>query len=218
MLSLNSIEHIIWDWNGTLVDDLQLCVKVINRILNQRDLPRITVQQYKETFDFPVINYYQRLGFDLENDSFEGLSDEFVSAYESERRSLSLHSGAIEALQFFQLNDIPQCMLSATKIDLLLSTLREHGIAPFFKSVLGLDHHYAHGKIHLGNTWMKNNHLEKENVLFIGDTLHDLKVAKAMGINCILVVTGHNSEKRLKAHHSEVMNNLHEVLERFNTN
>ncbi len=216
MPSFKSIEHVIWDWNGTLLDDVQLCVDVINRILHQRSLPRISVRQYRETFDFPVIDYYLKLGFNLKKDSFEDLTDEFIGAYESKRRSLQLHPGAKEALRIFQRNRIPQCMLSAAKKESLLSYLHQYGITSFFKSVLGLDHHYADGKIHLGNKWIRNHHLEKERILFIGDTLHDLKVARAMGVRCILVVTGHNSESRLKAHHNEVVGNLHEVLQRFN--
>ena len=216
MQTFSSIEHVIWDWNGTLVDDVQLCVDVINRILHQRDLPEITVQRYRETFDFPVIDYYRKLGFNLEKDSFEDLSHEFIGAYESKRRSLQLHSGAKEALRTFRRNRIPQCMLSAAKKESLLSYLGQHGITSFFKSILGLDHHYADGKFQLGNRWIRNNRLEKENILFIGDTLHDLKVARAMGVRCILVVTGHNSESRLKAHHNEVVDNLHQVLQRFN--
>lgn len=216
MQSFNSIEHVIWDWNGTLVDDVQLCVDVINRILDQRDLPRVTVRQYRETFDFPVIDYYRKLGFNLKEDSFEALTEEFIGAYESKRRSLKLHSGAKEALQVFQGNRIAQCMLSAANMESLLSNLCQHGITSFFKSILGLDHHYADGKFHLGNRWIRNNHLEKEKILYIGDTLHDLQVAQAMGVRCILVVTGHNSEGRLRAHHNEVAGNLHQVLQWFN--
>ncbi len=216
MQTFSSIEHVIWDWNGTLVDDVQLCVDVINRILHQRDLPRTTVRQYREAFDFPVIDYYRKLGFNLKKDSFEDLTHEFISAYERKRWSLKLHSGAKEALQVFQRNRIPQCMLSAANQESLLSNLGQHGITSYFKSILGLDHHFADGKFQLGNRWIRKNHLEKEKILFIGDTLHDLKVARAMGVRCILVVTGHNSESRLKAHHNEVVGNLHEVLQRFN--
>ena len=216
MPSFNSIEHVIWDWNGTLVDDVQLCVDVINRILHERDLPTISVRQYRETFDFPVIDYYHKLGFDMSKDSFEALTDEFISAYEKGRWALQLQSGAKEALQVFHRNRIPQCMLSAANKKTLLSNLGQHGLTAYFKSILALNHHYAHGKIELGHQWIRNNHLKKEKILYIGDTLHDLQVAKAMGVNCILVVNGHNSKDRLRAHHHEVAPNLPEVLRRLN--
>ena len=53
--------HIIWDWNGTLLDDAWLCVDVMNGMLRERRLPTRTLDQYKEVFDFPVRNYYETL-------------------------------------------------------------------------------------------------------------------------------------------------------------
>ena len=207
------IKHIIWDWNGTLVDDAQRCVDIMNGIRSRRSMSLISLEDYRRLFDFPVIEYYRRIGFDLKKHPFETLSNEFISEYIQLRKNLPLQPGALEALTFFKDNKIPQCVLSATQSDALIKTLDEHKLTSFFKTTLGLDHHYADGKAHLGETWLKINNINKEHVLFIGDTLHDKEVAMGMGIHYILISKGHHSETRLRKRSSKVLNSLHEFLE-----
>ena len=209
------IKHIIWDWNGTLVDDTEFCVNIINRVLKRRTLPEIDVEAYRDTFDFPVIDYYKRIGFDLTKHDFKVLSSEFINAYIDGRRQLKLHNGAIEMLRLFAIQKIPQCLLSASQTHALKETLREHSIDHFFKTVLGLDHHYADGKAHLGNQWLEQHDVDKKHVLFIGDTLHDLEVANEIGIRCILIASGHHSKARLCSAHPYVMDHLKQLLGQF---
>jgi len=179
-------------------------------------MPRITLDEYREAFDFPVIEYYRTIGFDLEKYSFEMLSDEFISAYIASRKNLKLQPGAQEALNFFKARNVLQCMLSASQSEALRQTLIEHNVHNFFHTVLGLDHHYADGKAHLGQTWLKNNHASKDSVMFVGDTLHDLEVAETMGINCVLISNGHQSSERLASSSARVVDSVHELLALFN--
>ena len=74
MISTPKIKYIIWDWNGTLIDDAWLFVDLMNDELNSRNLPNITINDYQKYFTFPVKKYYEklgRLGFDLA-DTFAG--------------------------------------------------------------------------------------------------------------------------------------------------
>ncbi len=210
-----SIKHIIWDWNGTLINDVLLCVNVINHILRENNLTEVTQDEYRSKFEFPVINYYIELGFDFDRTSFEKLSDQFIEYYEKQRHTLRLHKHAKKAFEFFKEKQISQCMLSATKHSLLVDHLKDHNVFHYFKTILGLDHHYADGKVHLGNEWLKINKIKKKEVLFIGDTDHDLDVAKAMGIHCILLSHGHHSHQRLSEIHPHVLNNIEELLQLF---
>lgn len=65
---------LIWDWNGTLLNDLQLCVTVMSDMLKGRDLPLLTAERYREVFGFPVKDYYVKLGFNFGIESFEIIS------------------------------------------------------------------------------------------------------------------------------------------------
>ena len=51
-------KHIIWDWNGTLLDDRWLCIEAINKTLTKRNMNTITDNEYVELFCFPVKDYY----------------------------------------------------------------------------------------------------------------------------------------------------------------
>jgi phosphoglycolate phosphatase len=209
------IKHIIWDWNGTLVDDAQRCVDLLNGIRAKRAMPSISLESYRGLFDFPVREYYRRIGFDLQKDSFESLSNEFISGYIASRKNLPLQAGTLDALNFFKQRKLPQCILSATQSETLKQTLKEYGIDKYFNTVMGLDHHYADGKAHLGEVWLKMHTINKDHVLFIGDTLHDVEVANKMGIECILVSTGHHSKERLETSQKTVLDNLQELIDLF---
>ena len=85
-------KHIIWDWNGTLLDARWLCVEGINNALDKRGLKTINEQMYKDIFSFPVKDYYQKLGFDFSVEPFEIAGDEFVLYYEKHFNRTKLHS------------------------------------------------------------------------------------------------------------------------------
>jgi hypothetical protein len=58
-------KNIIWDWNGTLLNDITICIKSMNILLKERTLPLISEDKYRDIFTFPVRNYYEQLGFDF---------------------------------------------------------------------------------------------------------------------------------------------------------
>ena len=91
-------KHIIWDWNGTLLDDRWLCVAAINQTLSLRNMDIIDEEQYKEIFCFPVIEYYIKLGFDFNDEPFSIVGTEFIDFYNKNFRKARLHSNALQVL------------------------------------------------------------------------------------------------------------------------
>jgi phosphoglycolate phosphatase len=200
--------HIIWDWNGTLLDDLDLCVDVMNGLLDRRSLPLLDRARYHRLFDFPVRAYYERLGFDFARDSFEELSVEFISAYDARRWECRLQPGAQTILGSLQAAGLSQSVLSAYRQETLREIVGHFGLTPHFKRILGLDNIYAHSKAELGRNWVAELGLPRGEILLIGDTLHDLDVARAIGVNCVLVACGHHPEARLRSHTDHVLADL----------
>ncbi len=78
---LGDIDHVIWDWNGTLLNDVPHAVETINFMLEPRGLPLMNIERYREVFSFPVRRYYETLGFDLQAESFAHLCDQFVDRF-----------------------------------------------------------------------------------------------------------------------------------------
>lgn len=205
--------HIIWDWNGTLLDDLQACVDAINILLTRRHLPRVTVQQYLDVFDFPVRNYYLKLGFDFSRDNWNDVAVEYHAAYATTSLAAPLRQGAKAALDRLQANDIGVSILSACELGLLKRMMKERGIIHYFEHIYGLDDLYAASKVDLGHSLLKKTGLPRENTLMVGDTTHDYEVAQAMGIPCLLMTGGHQSEAKLATLHSPIATTLDGVLQ-----
>jgi len=192
-------QHIIWDWNGTLWNDTWLCTEINNQMLQQRGLPLITVETYQAKLCFPVSDYYCQLGFDYAQDSYDQLAEEFISIYEQRRFECVLQEGARELIEQLHERGIPQAVLSAYQQDTLWQAVDHFELAPFFDDVIGLNDIYAAGKVENGLKYISGFDLARDDILFIGDTIHDFEVAEAMGVHCVLVANGHNSRPRLEA-------------------
>lgn len=188
---------LLWDWNGTLFDDGDYGVRIVNAMLRKRQLPELDREAHSRLFDFPVQRYYERLGFDFAAEPFEQLSHEFVAAYYAEVHSCEPRSHARAALKAAQQAGLRQFVLSATHQDFLRKLVDNCDFAPFFEDLLGIDSVHAPGKIDRGLQWLRQSRHAPGEVLLIGDTLHDAEVANAMGIHCWLVAGGHHPAERL---------------------
>jgi len=224
-------KHIIWDWNGTLLDDSWLCVDVMDGLLTRRNMPGLTLKRYQKVFDFPVIDYYRRLGFDFEKESFEVSGTEFIVEYEKRRHEIQLQPDAKNTLEKVSKMGITQSLLSAYKQKTLEELMDYLAVRQFFIKVIGLDDHYAHSKIESGIQWMaellsgsecvsssdestprKSQGYSTGEVLFVGDTRHDHEVAEAMGIDCVLIPSGHHTREKLENCGVPLLDSLKDVV------
>lgn len=205
------IRHIIWDWNGTLLNDLDLCLKIINEMLKSRDLPAITRECYLELFDFPVKEYYERIGFDFSREPFEAISTQFIKSYEAGRPDCDLMEGVPEILATIQRKGISQSILSASKGSYLVKAISDYGIAEIFDSVQGLDNHHASGKLDLAREFIRNYQLLPADFLLVGDTTHDAAIASSLGFHCVLIPNGHHSRTRLVEAGFPILDSLKDI-------
>lgn len=191
-------DTIIWDWNGTLLDDLELSIKAVNVLLKERDLPILTLDRYKDIFGFPVINYYEKAGFDFSKEPFEIPARQYVKLYASGESDLKLFPDVVDTLSFFKDNNYRQIVLSAMKEDNLRKMISNAGISHFFDGIFGIKDNYAREKVSIGKQVVENLNLNPEKCLMIGDTLHDAEVAEQCGFDCILFSGGHVAKQRLE--------------------
>ena len=210
-LDIKQYSHILWDWNGTLLDDAWLCVEVMNRMLAERNLQPLTLQRYRDIFDFPVKDYYLTLGFDFEKEPFEKVGMDFMNLYNLRQNECTLHPETTGVLLKIAGKGIPQSVLSAREEMELRTEIKKSGIASFFDKIYGLDDHYAHGKTDVGVKLITDLGLPAEELLFIGDTLHDAEVAKELNIDCILIPEGHHSLEKLSGSGLPVIASLKEL-------
>ena len=204
-------QHIIWDWNGTLLDDTWLSIKAINILLQRYKLPQINVCNYRDTFMFPVKQYYEKIGFNLLEPSFRQLSSEFIDEYKARMFQLHLHAGSKRVLKLIDGLGCSQSLLSAAHQKMLNTLTQYLEIRPFFQKIIGLENHYATSKLEVGQAWMNELHIDPRNVVLIGDTVHDHEVAQNIGVDCVLVAYGHNSYARLVKTGAQVFDNITEL-------
>ena len=216
MLTSSKYKHIIWDWNGTLLDDGWLFVDVMNSILKQRGMNVITVEKYREIFKFPVKDYYLELGFNLEKEPFEVCGLEFIKAYNDRRFDAMLYPRARSLLIELKEMGISHSILSAQHQNLLDDLTQYYKIRDHFIAIIGLDNHYAYSKIENGIDWVSKINFNLHEILLIGDTDHDFEVAKAIGIDCLLLSHGHHCLRRLKKTGTLVLQNLMDIFSFFN--
>ena len=190
--------HVIWDFNGTLLDDVAACIASANELLVAHSLPPLpSAEEYRARFGFPIIDYYRRLGFDFDKVSYETLAPEWVAYYMKNVRSSGLCAGVREVLGEVRSRGVPQWILSATEREMLRGQVGALGILDYFEDVLGMGTIHAYSKEEIAVAWRREH--PDEQVLFVGDTDHDAAVAAAMGADCVLLTTGHQSRERLEA-------------------
>ncbi len=205
-------KHIIWDWNGTLFNDVELCVAILNNLLRSKGIPAVTLHVYKDIFTFPVRDYYAKAGLDLEKYSFKELGKQWMDEYQRRRLEGKLFGRVNEILDKISKNRIEQSILSAYKQDTLLELVNHFELRHYFTHLTGLDHIYATSKVELGKDLMKKLNHHYSNVLLIGDTVHDFDVAQELNAGCVLIADGHQSMEKLLKCGVTVYNNLDELI------
>lgn len=210
---MRKCKHIIWDWNGTLLNDQKACVDAINLLLERRRLPTVTVRQYLDIFDFPVKDYYLKLGFDFSKDDWAAVAVEYHAAYAQTSAAAPLRQGTIAALETLKSYGFGMSVLSACELALLKRMMTERHVTSYFDPIYGLDDLYAASKLDLGHALLKNTRLPLAETLMVGDTTHDYEVACALGIPCLLMTGGHQSEVKLAALGCPIASSLTDVVQ-----
>ena len=205
--------HVVWDFNGTILNDVRLGIDCVNIMLEKRGLPVIPDEDaYRHVFGFPIDDYYRRLGFDFEKEDYDTvLAPEWVALYLAGEKSCPMNDGVPETLEALRKQGIPQLVLSASKIQQVEDQLTRLGIRGEFREVLGLDNIHARSKAHLAVTW-KEAHPDAIP-LFVGDTIHDADVAATIGADCVLYLGGHQPREILEAKGLPLIQNISELLE-----
>lgn len=190
-------KRLIWDWNGTLLDDVSAAVNALNRMLVSREASPITVEHYRRRFGFPVRPFYAELGVDLDKWDWDDICKDFHDFVAAEPQNV--RADAFTALSLARDLGFRQCVLSALRQDLLEDALERNGLREFFDFVYGVDNLDGASKLQRGRELVDAIGLGIRDSILIGDTLHDAEVAKALGVGCILVSCGHQSPDRLVA-------------------
>lgn len=206
---------IIWDFNGTLLNDMQVCIDCMNIMLKERGLPALDLKRYRDIFTFPVRDYYLSLGFDFQKEPFEIPAHEFIDLYRKNMHLAPLQKDAIEILEHFDQRQFNQVILSAMEQEFLVDTLKLKSILKYFDRVAGITNHLGEGKLEMAKELISYLGRKPEEIYLIGDTVHDYEVAQGSGIACILIARGHQSFERLISLDCLVIEDMKALIDKF---
>jgi len=205
------IKLILWDWNGTLVDDANLCVEILNGLLDEYGKKNITLDFYRENFSFPVVNFYRKVSLPHQGNEFDEISKKFITRYREKWMKCSLQENTLDILEHLQNLDIRQMILSAGNQYDVEKFVKHYGLNTYFERILGTDNIKAEGKVELAMRFFSNNKYKSDEILIIGDTLHDLEIGNKIGCKTILSSMGHNSKSFLAGFHNYLIDDLRDI-------
>ena len=205
-------DYCIWDFNGTILDDVELGMNSVNILLRERGLPCIPGrEEYRKKFDFPIIDYYRSLGFDFESYPYEELAKLWIDLYMRDLDTAKMFDGVVGALDMFDRMGLKQTVLSASERKMLVGQIKGLGIYDRFEEILGIDNIYGDSKLALAKDWRARH--PEERVMFIGDTVHDCHTAELLGADCFIVCAGHQCRERFAGKNVKLFSSLEELTE-----
>ena len=205
------VRHVIWDWNGTLVDDVSLCVQILNQELKAHQCEEISINEYRQKFFFPVACYYKKLGLPYSGSKYKGLAIRYICEYRQRFKECQLHNGAFKTLEWLNSQRISQSILSAGKKSDLESFVKHFAVDQFFCFIDGAKDIEARGKNERAHEHLSEMGINPADALLVGDTSHDWEVAQIIGCRSLLFTRGHVETDRLKRDGSTLITSLSQV-------
>jgi phosphoglycolate phosphatase-like HAD superfamily hydrolase len=194
--------HIVWDWNGTLLDDHDAIYRAACELFAARGLEPVTLARYRELYTRPIAAFYGRLFGTVPTPAeMAVLDEEFHAAYRRILASLRLTVGAREVLSGWRASGRTQSLLSMFRHAELLPLVQRHGVASEFVRIDGLDGgdglvKAPYLRAHLAALGLADR---PSDVLVIGDSLDDAAAARAAGVPCVLFDGGSHPRADLDA-------------------
>lgn len=199
---MSNYKYVLWDWNGTLIQDVPLTVLVTSYMLRSRNKLPITMDVYRNVFNGVLKDAYSQFGFDLEKESPSDLSMEFARIYVDKFLNTDTHltcymaNGAVNLLSSIKSAGYCQLLLTASNNAIVHMLLDRFNIRDYFVQVLAQTD-FSGIKTDNAERWMYQNGIDPTQVLLIGDTAYDAHVAQELKCDCVLISNGHQARTAL---------------------
>ncbi len=183
-------KNLIFDWSGTLGDDMALTIEATNYVLAQYGRPPLNRKQFRNEFQLPYPDYY---AWKTPEAKLEDLENFYRFAFDHSSTPVTLIPHAREFMEWCRDCGVRCFALTSMDSKAFAEQSRSLGIYPFFEGI----HSGIHNKEHYIGTLMAQHALKPEETAFIGDMQHDIRAAHCAGITGIGVLTGYNNAEQL---------------------
>ena len=206
-----NITHIIWDYNGTVLDDTDVSVNAVNKMLLKRGLPPTDRKAYTDTVSLPLEEYYKSIG--IHDADMHRLSVEFRHYCQEDENGGHIFDDFYDAINYCRHSGISNILMSSLYSRFLDEELEKYGIRCLFDNVIGMNDTGVGSKLGNAKQFIEQNTINPANVLFIGDLVPDALTAFSLGARCVLIPRGHNSKDRCKKTGADILENLAQLKE-----
>ena len=192
------MKYILWDWNGTLLADVDAEVASLNAMLARRGLGTVSREFFRDEFAFPAREFYRKVGMDVPDAEWDALAREYHDTYHT--MEYSLDPGALAALAAARSAGAGQSIVSALHQDFLDREVDLFGVRGYLDFAYGTDNLDGGSKLSRARSLVSLLEKRRSATEFtlIGDSIHDYEVARALGIGCVLYSGGSHSRARLE--------------------
>lgn len=208
-----SDRHLVWDWNGTLLDDLAVVVQATNTTFARVGGPAITADEHRRQFRRPIADYYAEvLGRPVGPEEFEQLNKVFHDAYQAALAGCDLAPDARDALRHWSGT---QSLLSMWYHQELVPTVNGFGLAGQFERIDGLRYRVGGAVDHKGpylSAHLEALGVDPASVVVVGDSVDDAHAAGTVGASCVLYSGGFTDGAKLRATGAPVAGTLLEAV------
>jgi phosphoglycolate phosphatase-like HAD superfamily hydrolase len=212
------IKLIAFDWNGTLLSDMQIVWRADNAALKNLKLKAITLLEFKQAFDIPVIKYWRNVGLSEKflKKNLKKLELVFIKDYQANENKAKLRAKARECVNWIKAQKITSVIYSNAPTAHVEMHLKRLNIAHIFNSILGreqndMSHLLVRGKQQRLHDWVLKNKIKPHEVISVGDTQEEIEIGKHLGYHTVAITGGYNTTSRLKKHHPDFL--IHNMLE-----
>lgn len=204
--------HILWDWNGTLLDDVMISIDCVNILLEKLNKPKTNLEEYYNMMDIPLKKYYENLFKDRGCEfKYELCTENFQNNYSKFINDAFLAEGALEILELFKENGCRQFIVSSFEKNMLKKYVKFFNVEKYFDIISGDDDIHCADKSQRAIEAVKG--VSRDKILYIGDTKADYITAQAVGCDCILICKGHQPRRLLEEFGCPVIDRLCEIKE-----
>lgn len=205
-------KNIIWDYNGTIIDDAQLAVDAENVVLKSYGLPEIDLAFYLKECEMPIIGFYRKIFPDFDSYDFSEIAHRFVHNYDKLFPTANVFPEAVKMIKNLYSQGVRQAVISGFESKRLKDSLKGFGLAQYFEFMSGSDDIDCGDKSDRAVAVCKRNGFSPKETLFIGDMYHDYETAQKVGADCVLVARGHQGAEVLRKYGIIVLDSAEELL------
>ena len=203
---MRHLTNFIFDWSGTLVDDLPPVIDATNAVLAHCGRPMLAREDFLREFELPFARFYERL---LPGQTLASLEPVFHAAFVRSEQKATLLPHARDFLSWCKAQGHRCFVLSAAHPDHLHAQAREFALDSYFEGI----HAGIRDKTEHIHHLLDHHALRPEHTTFIGDMTHDIETARHGGVHSVAVLTGYQDAARLSGVNPDVMvHNLAELL------